>query len=97
MDGRERCLGRMSVVISVLPRHEGDPIHRMKTTIVAGSDAARNAVVFRRDDGLRTMPPNHLAAVSSHNNQITVAMARAGEVSVFVGGGMGWRGLLEQG
>jgi hypothetical protein len=52
-----RCHGRMSVVTSVLPRREGDPIRRMKTTIIAGGDAARSAVAFRRDDGLRTMPP----------------------------------------
>ncbi len=49
-----RCHGRMSVVISVLPRREGDPTRRTETTIVAGGDAARHAMVFRRDNGLRT-------------------------------------------
>jgi hypothetical protein len=52
-----RCHGRMSAVTSILPRREGDPIRRMKTTIIAGGDAARSAVAFRRDDVLWTMPP----------------------------------------
>ncbi len=52
-----RCHGCMSAVTSVLPRREGDPIRRMKTTIIAGGDAARSAAAFRQDDGLRTMPP----------------------------------------
>ncbi len=46
-----RCHGRMSVVTSVLPRRKGDPICRMKTTIIAGGDAARSADA-----------PNHPAA-----------------------------------
>ncbi len=75
--GRESH-SRMSVIISVLPRREGNPICRMKTTIVAGGDAARYAMVFQQDDRLWTMPPNHPASASRHNNQITVASGEGG-------------------
>ena len=62
----------------VLPRRVGYQIRRMKTTIVVGGNAASYAVGFRRDDGSRTTPPNHPAAVSRHNNQITVASGKGG-------------------
>ncbi len=48
----------------------------MKTTIVVGGNAVSYDISFQRDDGSGTIPPNHPATVSRHNNQIKVARVR---------------------
>ena len=107
-----RCHGRMFVVISVLPRREGDrkkisvlprrewdPIRRMKTMIVTGGNAARYAITPWYSDGTTDRgrcTPIIRPLLADTTIKLRWRVARTGEVSVFVGG-MGWWRLLERG